>query len=136
MVKAQIEESELLRKDTNQTVQKLREEFDSLVRDFMNYKKNEGNKGRDGGKKTSKSYVPDLGIQKVADIDRGFMDGGNMHRRNDHNNATEGLRRDNREAYDGQEPTNTGNIRKEQEKEGDKGSNPPFVPLLSLNKIQ
>ena len=80
-----MEESENLRKETNQIVQKLREEFDSLVKDFMNYKKNDSNKGRNADKKTSKSYVPDIGVQKVPDLDKGLIESANAARRIDQN---------------------------------------------------
>lgn len=38
LVKTQHEKSEMLRKDTHNTVEKLREEFDFMVREFINFK--------------------------------------------------------------------------------------------------
>ncbi|CAI2379360.1 unnamed protein product [Moneuplotes crassus] len=97
VVKAQMEESENLRKETNQIVLKLREEFDSL--------KNDQNKARNGDKKTSKSYVPDLGVQKVPDIDKGLIETANAARRQEqHPNDPGFLKRVNRETEGETEP--------------------------------
>mmetsp|Transcript_12185 Transcript_12185/g.12200 ORF Transcript_12185/g.12200 Transcript_12185/m.12200 type:complete len:111 (-) Transcript_12185:47-379(-) len=100
-----MEESENLRKETNQIVLKLREEFDSLVKDFMNYKKNDQSKARNGDKKTSKSYVPDLGVQKVPDIDKGLIETANAARRQEQYPNDPGfLKRVNRETEGETEP--------------------------------
>jgi hypothetical protein len=114
MLKVQMEKADSLRKESHSTVEKLREEFDSLVREFMNYKKNDG---KSSNKKTSKSYVPDMTAQNKQEIDRNMGDPGSYHKRHD-----------GKKNHDEQEVADS--------KDKDKGSNPPFVPLLSLGKIQ
>ena len=132
MLKEQMKKTENLRNDTHIVVEKLREEFDSLVREFSSYKKNtkEGNKA-----KQSKNYVQDLGSKnKQMDPDKQLPEGMQYHKRNEHiSNEPDFLKRGNRD--DNQDKKETNEKNNNQEKEGDKGNNPPFVPLLSLNKI-
>ena len=133
MLKVQMDKADALRKESHSTVEKLREEFDSLVREFMNYKKTDVIKARD---KTSKSYVPDLGIQKPVDLDKNLGDNGTYHHKRHENTQKEsdGKKRSTRESYDEQEKMEVDP--KTKDKASDKGVNPPFVPLLSLGKIQ
>ena len=43
LLKTQIENSEQLRQDTHNTIETLREEFDILVRELLQYKQNDAN---------------------------------------------------------------------------------------------
>ena len=115
MLKVQMEKADALRKESHGTVEKLREEFDSLVREFMTYKKNEG---KNTGKKTSKSYVPDMAAQNKQEMDKNIGDHGSYHKRHDP-----------KKSHDEKDMETDA-------KDKDKGNNPPFVPLLSLGKIQ
>lgn len=86
MLKVQMEKGEALRKESHETIEKLREEFDSLVREFMNYKK------------SSKTYAPDLGAQKPPAIDKNLADSTAYHKRVDKDHDIK--RRKNKESYD------------------------------------
>jgi hypothetical protein len=86
MLKVQMEKGEALRKESHETIEKLREEFDSLVREFMNYKK------------SSKSYAPDLGGQKPPGIDKNLADPTLYHKRLEKDHDIK--KRKNKESYD------------------------------------
>ena len=45
LLKTQIENSEQLRQDTHNTIETLREEFDILVQELLQYKQNDNTKG-------------------------------------------------------------------------------------------
>ena len=92
---------------------------------------------KDGNKsKQSKNYVQDLGNKnKQMEVDKTLAEGIQYHKRNEQlSNEPEFLKRKNRE--DHTEGIQVEEVAKGQGKEADKGNNPPFVPLLSLNKIQ
>ena len=50
MLKTQIENSEQLRQDTHNTIETLREEFDILVRELLQYKQNDANNKTNQGR--------------------------------------------------------------------------------------
>lgn len=136
LLKAQMEKGDALRKESRSTIEKLREEFDSLVKEFMLYKKNET-----GNKKNSKSYVPDLGAHKPTEIERNLgpvlAEGSIYHHKNNDNNQrdSDAKKRGNRESYEDVEEMDMDYNAKEEGHGGNERSNPPFVPLLSLGKI-
>lgn len=138
MFNSQVEKSEGLRKECHITVEKLREEFDSLVKEFMEYKKADGTRTRDN-KKSSKSYVPDLGVHKPVEIEKnlgpilaegGHYNGkrGDYHRDND-------AKRANREQYEDTEDMEVDYRTKGNVDDQNPANITPFVPLLSLGKI-
>lgn len=139
-MKGQMEKSEALRAESHNTVEKLRKEFDNLVREFANYKRAEGNKHN--VKKQSKGNIPhDIGTHKPMDIDRNLShvlaEGGSYHPKRNDNKKESGVKHKARENYDDVEEMDLdasgGN--KDDGQNNNERNNQPFVPLLSLGKI-
>ena len=71
LLKTQIENSEQLRQDTHNTIETLREEFDILVRELLQYKQNDAqnkNTANQGGRSAAMppTAIPNLGALPSA----------------------------------------------------------------------
>ena len=126
-LKSTYEKGEAFRKDAQNTVEKLREAFDSMVRDFMNYKKNDSNKNRDPKKNTNK-----LGSHKGTEYDRI----SNTKKSETHNKDSDIKKKSNKEPYEDVEEMELDfNMPKDEPHDYNERNNQPQVPLLSLGKI-
>lgn len=126
LLKMQMEKGDALQKETHITVEKLRKEFDSLVKEFMLYKKNEG--------KNSKNYVPDLGHR---DLDKNLgpvlAEGGAYHHKRDNPRPN---KRATRESHDEVEEMDVDNkkLNHDNQQANEKANN-PLITQLNLGKI-